>query len=126
MKDARPVAGSGGRKPLLLEVCRGLPGATEDVKWQDHLVFSVGGRMFAIFDVGESEALRILVDAAVFPILTRHAGVEPAPYLARHGWIKLSDLGVLPEAQLLEQTKEAHQIAAEKLSKKARARLRIG
>jgi predicted DNA-binding protein (MmcQ/YjbR family) len=31
-------------KPELLEFCRGLPGATEDVKWGDHLVFSVGDK----------------------------------------------------------------------------------
>lgn len=29
-------------------LCRSLPGATEDLKWESSLVFSVGGKMFAI------------------------------------------------------------------------------
>jgi len=32
----------------LLDFCRTLPGATEDVKWGSHLVFSVGDEMFAM------------------------------------------------------------------------------
>jgi len=36
--------------------CRSLPGATEDIKWGNDLVFSVGGKMFAGFDT-EAEGL---------------------------------------------------------------------
>jgi predicted DNA-binding protein (MmcQ/YjbR family) len=30
-----------------MELCRSLPGVTEDVKWENDLIFSVGGKMFA-------------------------------------------------------------------------------
>ena len=30
------------------QVCRGFPGATEDIKWSNVLAFSVGGRLFAL------------------------------------------------------------------------------
>ncbi len=46
---------SGTKKDRLYELCRSLPGVTEDVKWGDNLVFSVAAKMFAVFDVPEGE-----------------------------------------------------------------------
>lgn len=37
------------RKSLLIS-CRGLPHVTEDVKWGNDFVFSIGAKMFAVFD----------------------------------------------------------------------------
>ena len=65
-------------KRHFIEVCRGLPGATEDIKWQKDLIFSVGDRMFAGFDTEETTSVTMKVDPAVFPILTRTPGVTPA------------------------------------------------
>lgn len=112
-----------GPKDELLDLCRSFTGVTEDIKWSDHLVFSVGGKMFAIFDVSDSEAMRFKVEPALYPILTRQAGVTPAPYLARHSWIKLADAGVLPLPEIKDLLREAHTLAAEKLPRKARVAL---
>src|SRR5471032_692099 len=54
-----------GRMDLELakEFCRALPGATEDVKWENSLVFSVGGKMFAVTRVGDAaDGLSLKVD----------------------------------------------------------------
>ena len=36
------------------EYCLSKPGVTEDMKWGDHLVFSVGLKMFAIFGLDQT------------------------------------------------------------------------
>jgi len=112
-------------KDGLLHFCRSLPGATEDVKWSDHLVFSVGDKMFAIFDVSASEAVRLKVDPAVFSILTQQPGVSPAPYLARQSWIKIENSDTLPVDAVQDLLRESYDLVAAKLSKRARERLGI-
>jgi predicted DNA-binding protein (MmcQ/YjbR family) len=112
-------------KDELLDFCRGLPGATEDVKWGSHLVFSVGEKMFAMFDVGDSDLLRFKVSEGVFPILTREPGISPAPYLARQSWIKLDHTRVLPREEIQELLRESHELVAAKLTKRLRRELGI-
>jgi predicted DNA-binding protein (MmcQ/YjbR family) len=112
-------------KNELLDFCRTLPGATEDVKWGSHLVFSVGDKMFAMFDVGDSDLLRFKVSEGVFPILTREPGIVPAPYLARQSWIKLDHTRVLPREEIQELLRESHELVASKLTRKLRRELGI-
>jgi predicted DNA-binding protein (MmcQ/YjbR family) len=118
-------APGGGRKEALLDFCRTLPGATEDVKWVEHLVFSVGGKMFAIFDISASEAVRFKVDPAVYPILVRTPGIGPGPHLSHARWVKVDHASVLPLEELQDLLRESHLLVAEKLSKKLRASLGI-
>jgi predicted DNA-binding protein (MmcQ/YjbR family) len=125
VSEQRGESGSGG-KEALLDFCRALPGATEDVKWVEHLVFSVGGKMFAIFDVSASEAVRFKVDPAVYPILIRTPGIGPGPHLSHHQWVKADHASVLPLDELRELLRESHLLVAEKLSKKLRRSLGIG
>lgn len=112
-------------KDELLDFCRTLPGATEDVKWGHHIVFSVGDKMFAMFDVGDSDLLRFKVSEGVFPILTREPGITPAPYLARQSWIMLDNLRVLPREEIQDLLRESHELVAAKLTRKLRRELGI-
>lgn len=112
-------------KDVLLDFCRALPGATEDVKWGDHLVFSVGDKMFAMFDVGESDLVRFKVAEGLFPILTREAGISPAPYLARQSWIRLEHTRVLPREEIQDLLRESHELVAAKLTRRLRRELGI-
>lgn len=112
-------------KDELLDFCRALPGATEDVKWDHHLVFSVGDKMFAMFDVGDSQLVRFKVSDGLFPILTREPGITPAPYLARQSWIKLDHTRVLPRGEIEDLLRESHELVAAKLPKRLRVSLGI-
>ena len=67
--------------------CRSLPGVTEDVKWGDNLVFSVGDKMFAAFNLGDETPFSFKVDEDAFDVLVQQEGIRPAPYLARHSWV---------------------------------------
>lgn len=112
------------RDPLL-EFCRKLPGVTEDVKWEKDLVFSVGGKMFAVFQLPDLEPIGFKVEPVLFPVLTQRPGIVPAPYMAKHSWINLETRDVLPREELEDLLRESHALVAQKLSKKARAKLGI-
>jgi predicted DNA-binding protein (MmcQ/YjbR family) len=107
----------------LVEVCRALPGATEDVKWGHDLIFSVGDKMFAGFSLEGGDPFSFKVDPLVFSSLVGHDGVEPAPYMARHSWVSVTDRKRLPLATLEDLLAEAHRIVAAKLPKKRRIAL---
>lgn len=110
-------------KDVLYDLLRSLPGVTEDVKWGNDLVFSVGGKMFAVFMLPDGEPLSFKVDDAAFASLTQQPGITPAPYLARHSWVKLESRRTLPAAALEEMLRESHRLVAAKLPKKTRAAL---
>lgn len=107
----------------LIEFCRSLQGATEDVKWGSDLVFSVGGKMFAGFQMPAGQPVGFKVDPLAFSSLVEQDGIEPAPYMARHHWVSVPDTERLPLAALKEFLAESHRLVAAKLPKKTRAAL---
>jgi len=101
------------------DFCRTLPGATEDLKWGDNRVFSVGAKMFAVMDDDDAaRAISFKVDDERFLELTDRPGIIPAPYLARVKWVKVEDLSKLPDAEAKALLKRAHELVFAKLSKK--------
>ncbi|MEM1246947.1 MAG: MmcQ/YjbR family DNA-binding protein [Acidobacteriota bacterium] len=114
------------REPLsqnLQDHCRSLPAVTEDIKWGNNLVFSVGDKMFAIFDTEQGEALSFKVDEEAFDMLTNQSGMRPAPYLARHLWVTADRPDALPLEFLQELLEESHLLVAAKLPRSKRAKL---
>jgi predicted DNA-binding protein (MmcQ/YjbR family) len=96
---------------------------TEDVKWGHDLIFSVGGKMFAGFQLPEGEPVAFKTDPLVFSSLTSHAGVVPAPYMARHHWVSVSKRSALPPSTLRDLLRDAHALVAAKLPAATRRRL---
>jgi predicted DNA-binding protein (MmcQ/YjbR family) len=109
----------------LEDFCRALPGVTEDVKWDDDLVFSVGAKMFAVFSLPEGEPFSFKVDPDLFPALSQQEGIRPAPYLARHSWVLVSRRDLLPPETVRGFLQESYNLVAGKLSKKLRKSLGI-
>ncbi|XLZ68641.1 MmcQ/YjbR family DNA-binding protein [Massilia sp. SR12] len=101
------------------DLCRSLPGVTEDIKWGDNLVFSVGMKMFAVMDDNDkAKAIALKVDDDRFLELTDRPGIIPAPYLARMKWVLVEDLARLPEAEAKAMVKRSHELIFAKLTKK--------
>lgn len=117
------MATSARKRDPLYDFCRQLPGVTEDVKWENDLVFSVGGKMFAAFQLPEGEPIGLKVDAAVFPVMIQQPGISPAPYLAKHNWVKIATRETLPAETLKDLLRDAHALVAAKLPKKVQALL---
>ena len=107
----------------LLELCRGLPGASEDVKWEKNLVFSVGEKMFCVFGLPEAQTLSFKVDPDAFDALVDRPGIRPAPYLAKYSWIFLESRDALPRELLEGSIERSHELVAARLPGKVRAAL---
>lgn len=125
MMGTRRQAKAEAAKDPLYELCLSLPGVTEDVKWGDNLVFSVGKKMFAVFHLPDGEPLSFKADPETFSVLVQQPGVRPAPYLARHCWVSLDSRQTMPTEALTDLLREAHALVAAKLPRKVRQSLGI-
>ena len=102
----------------LREICKALPGASEDVKWGQDLCFCVGGKMFAAVNLEPPHQLGFKCSPEVFAELTEREGIVPAPYLARAMWVQETELGVaLDRPELTALLRSAYDLVAAKLPK---------
>jgi predicted DNA-binding protein (MmcQ/YjbR family) len=101
--------------------CKALPGVTSDIKWGSDLVYSVGGKMFAV--VGPSATISFKVDDERFLELTDRAGFVPAPYLARAHWVLLRDFSGVGDAELKALLRRSWELVFAKLTRAARAKI---
>ena len=77
-------------------LCKAFPGMTEDIKWENHLCFNVGGKMFLITspdNVPHSASFKATDED--FELLTQREGFIPAPYMARYKWVHVDDINRL-------------------------------
>jgi len=107
----------------LRDFCRTLAGTTEDIKWGNDLVFSVGGKMYAAFDVENPHELGFKCDDEDFDALTAKPGIIPAPYVAKYGWVKVQTKSALPIARAKSFIRKSHALVAASLPKKTQAKL---
>jgi predicted DNA-binding protein (MmcQ/YjbR family) len=99
--------------------CASLPGAVREIKWSVDEVYTVGAKMFAHFGSIERPATGVMFKAGAerFLELTDHAGIEPAPYLARAHWVKVGTASGLSDAQLKELLTHSHKLVMAKLTR---------
>ncbi len=114
------------RRAAMLKFCRSLPHATEDVKWKKDLIFSVGEKMFAGFDVRGGDAIGFNTTPETFETLTQQEGIVPAPYAARFHWVSVADMEELPLSMLKDLVRESYNLVAAKLPAKVRRKLGLG
>lgn len=108
----------------LRRFCLSLPHTTEQVQWEDALVFKVGGRMYAVarlelgpvclsFKCGEEE----------YAELIERPGIVPAPYLARAHWIGLDSADALARPEIERLLHQAYDLVFARLPRKTQAAL---
>jgi predicted DNA-binding protein (MmcQ/YjbR family) len=106
--------------------CLGLPHATEIVQWESHLLFKVGGKMFAMIDLdGHSCSFRSTPDD--YAELVEMADIVPASHnMWKYQWVTLESLTALPERELKAALTTAYEIVRARLPKGVRASLDAG
>ena len=104
--------------------CLSLPHTTEHVAWEEHLVFKVGGKMYAVtsFEPGPTW-LTVKASEEDFYNLPDGENVIPAPYLARAKWISLTSNRALPPAEVQRLLRQAYRLVFAKLPKKTQQKL---
>jgi len=109
---------------FIRELCLSLPYVTEEIQWEEHLLFKVGGRMFAITTLGPAgNRLSVKSTPERFAELTEIPGVIPAPYMARNFWVALERWDALRRSELEELVRESYALVFAKLTKKKQAEL---
>ena len=85
--------------------CMSLPHTTEVVQWEDHLLFKIGGKMYAIGSLNPAhDALSLKADPDEFDSLVEIPGIIPAPYMARNKWIQIQKVDVSWESISMAQS----------------------
>jgi predicted DNA-binding protein (MmcQ/YjbR family) len=108
----------------LRDICLSFPGATEQVQWEDDLLFKVGGKMFALTPLEPARVWLLLkVTAEEFAELTERPGIIPAPYLARAKWIALETQEVMSAAEVASLLRNSYDLVSAKLPRKIRESL---
>lgn len=109
------------------EYCLTLPHATEMIQWVDHLLFKVGGKMFAIMAL---EPQQVVLSFKAMPDqffeLQEREGVIPAPYMARAQWLALERFDALRDEELKQLLATSHRLIHERLPKRIREGLESG
>lgn len=108
----------------LREFCLSLPHTTEQVQWEDSLVFKVGGKMYAVASLEpRAHWLSLKASDEDFAELIERPGIIPAPYLARAHWIALESESMMARAELQQLLARAHALVLAKLPKKTQQAL---
>jgi predicted DNA-binding protein (MmcQ/YjbR family) len=107
-------------------ICLKFPHATEQIQWQDDLVFKVGGKMFAVARLtvpdkaAVGNALAFKCTPEQFAALLEYEDIVPAPYLARAYWVSLARFDVLNTPELSRRLRESYDLVFAGLAKSAR------
>lgn len=98
------------------KLCLSFPGATEQVQWEDDLVFKVAGKMFALTPLVPSRFwLSLKADPEEFLELTERPGILPAPYLARAKWVAIESPQALPAVEVAALLRKSYALVTAKL-----------
>ena len=107
----------------LREYCIHLPAVTEDIKWENNLVFSVGGKMFCLADLNPPFQVAFKVPEDEFQTITSTPDIIQAPYFARMKWVKVLDESRLGAAEWQHYLLQSYNLVVAKLPKKQRENL---
>jgi predicted DNA-binding protein (MmcQ/YjbR family) len=106
------------------DICRKLPGVTEDVKWEHDLVFSIGGKMFCVVALDQSPtSASFKVRDEEFDEMSHWAGFKPAPYVAKYKWVWIEDISKMKKSDWKRFLTQSYDLVREKLSPKIRKQL---
>ena len=110
---------------MLREICSSLTAVTEDVKWGNDLVFSVGDKMFCVASLEPPFSCSFKVPDDEFDELSNQNGFMPAPYMARAKWVLVTDPSNLSKKEWERYVKQSYELVKIKLTKKLREKLGI-
>jgi predicted DNA-binding protein (MmcQ/YjbR family) len=105
------------------EIASDLPHVTEDVKWGADLCFCIGEKMFCVTGLEGAFGLSFKVDAEQFEELSCRKGFGPAPYLARHHWVKVDDAKCVSKSELKNLITRSYELVRDKLPAKVKKQI---
>ena len=107
----------------LREICLAHPSATEEVQWENHLLFKVGGKMFCITSLDDANDTAFKVPDEDFDELSATDVFIPAPHMARAKWVKVVQPSALKLPDWKRYIAQSYALVKAKLPKKVQATL---
>lgn len=99
--------------------CLTLPDTTEDMKWGDHMVFSVGAKMYCVVHAEPPFAVTLKATPEDAATLCEQEGIVPAPYLARAFWVRIERIDApLSSSELRARVSDSYALVRSKLPKR--------
>lgn len=109
----------------LRKFCKSLKATTEDIKWDNDLCFSVGGKMYCVTSLEAPYKIAFKVKDEEFEELSSREGFIPAPYMARAKWVLVTEPSKLHKKDWEQYIKQSYELVKVKLTKKLRTELGI-
>jgi predicted DNA-binding protein (MmcQ/YjbR family) len=104
----------------LQKLCTSFPHVVEDIKWENHLCFNIGGKMFLVTSPDQVPVTASFkCSDEEFEAVSSRPGFQPAPYMARHKWVYVNDIGLLSGSEWKHFARQAYDLVKAKLPKKA-------
>lgn len=99
---------------------------TEDIKWEDHLVFSVGAKMFLLTSPDEVPVTACFkVSEEDFEELIARDEFYQAAHFAKRKWIAINDINKLSNKEWKIYLQRSYDSVVAKLTKKLRNELGV-
>lgn len=97
-------------------ICKKLKGVTQDIKWENHLCFNVGGKMFLVTSPDNVPVTASFkVNDEEFEEISSRKGFIPAPYLARYKWVFVDDIKRISKKEWGQMICTSYKLIAQKL-----------
>lgn len=108
----------------LRKFCLSFRGATEDVKWGADLCFCVGEKMFCVTGADSmAGGMSLKCTPEKFAELIEREGIDPAAYVGRYKWVRISDLDAVSNDELKDLISTSYQLVRDKLPKSVRDKI---
>lgn len=107
--------------------CASLPASTHVVQWGGSSVWKVGGKIFAIWGGADEDGhISFKASELAGEMLRQRGEYQPAPYLARAGWMQLKSSISVEAEESQAYLAASHGLIAGKLPKRVRLELGLG
>ena len=108
------------------ELCLSLPHTTEDIQWENDLLFRIAKKIYCVVPLEPEAAVKLSFKCTPekFAELVEIDGIIPAPYMARNHWVAFVDMNALRQSEIRELIRNSYNMVVEKLPKKLQAELR--
>lgn len=107
----------------LREICMAYPGATEELQWEVHLLYKVGGKIFCIGSLNAEDGATLKVNEDDFDELTSNPGIKQAGHMAKRKWISILPESRMPLKEWKAHIKTSYDLIKSGLPKKVQATL---
>jgi len=108
----------------LQAICDNFQGVTKDIKWEEHLCFNIGSKMFLVTspDACPPTATFKVTDEEFEEIIARD-GFAPASHVGRYKWVTVDDISRLSKKEWEYYARQSYDLIVSKLPAKLKADL---